>query len=377
MRAWRAALAGCLATTLGAAGAACFDLFHSTADLRTACELEPATPGCPTDPGVNLCEPRDYAQAYATRACAWLGACEGPIGRNSFGACVVEARLAYDCEANPNHRIKGQAGRLWGCLAGAGSCSAVDACIFPSGRPDCVEIGSSCVGSPDGGPPGSVRLVCAPSPPLDAGSVGLPDGAVTGFAEDCALFGQTCSTSGDATVCTGSAGASGCADELLEECPKDGSAALVWCTQSGMDLGLDCASNGAQQCNGYPMDGSWQWVACTAEGNATCAASLTVTCDGGIATSCPSAVSETIDCTALLGDAGTCVPGTLDPPFDWTSPCATGVAQCSTDSCDEAGHVLGCMRGAIVTVDCAALGLGPCAIVDTGAGAGGAACTPR
>jgi hypothetical protein len=372
MRARPAWLGAFLAFSIGATGAACFDLFHSTAGIQTACELDPSTPGC-------ICLPRDEAQARASQACAWLGACEGPIGRNSFGACVLQARMAYDCDANPNHAVKGEANRLWQCLGQAKTCSAVDACILPDspdGKPPCVPAGGSCIGSPDGGASGSVRLVCAPSDAVDSGSTEISDAAapMTAMAEVCALFGQTCSMSADGAVCTGSAGATGCPSNA-DECPREGSAALYSCNQDGVDLGIDCASNGSQDCRPYSgADGSG-WVACAAEGDTLCDPSLTVTCNGGVATSCTSGVVETIDCTALLGSAAICVPGTLNPTFDWTSPCEAGVSQCSTDLCDDAGGITGCMRGATTSVDCAAQALNPCAVVDVGAGLQAAACT--
>ncbi|MGA2451836.1 MAG: hypothetical protein ABTD50_24565 [Polyangiaceae bacterium] len=367
------AVGACLATLLGAGAAACIDIFHSTDGLRSACEIDPSTFGC----GAGLCMPRAEAQAVATRACAWLGACEGPIGRNAFGDCAVEARLAYDCAANPNHPIKGQAGQLWACLAQAGSCADVDDCILPTGFPGCAEIGNGCAGAEDGGLPSTVRIECAETPMSDAGGYEIVDGAPrrTAYAEDCALFGQICSIVGGEAICTGGAGADGCSG-VAEGCPEKGSNALVWCGANGIDLGLDCTSNGAQECNGYPTSAQAQWVACVPEGDTSCPSpSLTVQCDGGVATSCPTGVAETIDCTALLGVAGACVSGALDPPFDWTSPCRVTVPQCSTDGCDDAGNLLGCMRGATITVDCQELGLGPCMPVELDAGVTSAACT--
>jgi hypothetical protein len=377
MHAARAMRSACLATVLGAGTAACVDLFHSTDGLRSACEIDPSTPGCAPSENPDLCNLSANAQAIATHACAWLGACEGPVGRNSFGECVVEARLAYDCAANPSHPFQGQAAQLWGCLAQAGSCADVDACILPGGAPGCARVGSACAGAQDGGPAGTVRLQCVASSMLDGGSDAVADGAagLTAYAEDCALFGQICSMSGGEAVCTGSAGVGGCS-EGAGGCPQEGSNALVWCGPGDVDLGLDCSSNGAQACSGYPSPA--QWVACVPEGDAPCQApSLAVECDGGIATSCPTGVAETIDCTALLGDAGACVAGALDPPFDWTSPCQVPVPQCSADQCDDAGHLVGCMRGAIVTVDCQQEDLGPCVAVELDAGLSAAACAAR
>ena len=54
----------------------------------------------------------------------------------------VQALLAYDCSANPNHPVRGTARDLWDCLWRAKSCRDVDACIFPGGpAPACVSPG--------------------------------------------------------------------------------------------------------------------------------------------------------------------------------------------------------------------------------------------
>jgi len=121
---WSASLA------FGAATVACFDLFHSTADLLTECAIDAATPGCLTG-GKDFCEWTSIeARKHAEHACAWLGACETPMGKNAFGSCVFQGLLAFDCAANPNHRVKGRARELWGCLSLAQSCDDVDACVF-------------------------------------------------------------------------------------------------------------------------------------------------------------------------------------------------------------------------------------------------------
>ena len=38
------------------------------------------------------------------------------MGNNAFGACYFRALLAYDCTANPNHKAKDAAHRIWDCL---------------------------------------------------------------------------------------------------------------------------------------------------------------------------------------------------------------------------------------------------------------------
>ena len=365
MRAWQAALSASVVISVGAAGAACFDLFHSTTGLHTACELAPSTSGCS-----DLCMQRADARAHAERACAWLGACEGPTGRNSIGECMVQARLAYDCDANPTTLSREKRKGFGNAFRRSRRATTVDACLFPNGKPPCAQVGSSCAGAPDGGPSGSVRLECTTAP----GSIAVGDAAPawTVQAEPCALFGQTCSIGGDAAVCTGSEGATGCVES---QCPENGSTFLDWCGTDGIDLGLDCASTGAQRCDGYPRDGGTQWVACLPASDASCSPTLDVACDGGVARSCPLGAVETLDCVALLGDAGTCTLSMLNPAFDWTSPCGVTAPECSSDACDDAGQIVSCMRGATAIVDCTALNLGPCAVIDLGNGTGAAACT--
>src|SRR5258708_5806827 len=138
MRARAAAVLSIGALASGAATAACFDLLHSTSDILSACQIDAATPGCATagaadaGPAGDVCaRTRDEAQTTAQHACAWLGACESPMGKNAFGSCMFQALLAFDCDANPNHRVKGKARGLWACLSRVQSCEGVAACISP------------------------------------------------------------------------------------------------------------------------------------------------------------------------------------------------------------------------------------------------------
>src|SRR5580700_933274 len=96
-----------------AALVACFDLFHSTVDVLTLCTIDAQAPGCneSSDANVESSTSSDFcawtsgeALSHARHACAWLGACETPMGRNAFGTCMFQALLTYDCSANPNHR---------------------------------------------------------------------------------------------------------------------------------------------------------------------------------------------------------------------------------------------------------------------------------
>jgi hypothetical protein len=379
------------ASSLAGLGA-CFDLFHSTGGVITACQAEPTLAGCERDASVppmldagdagdsggpsSVCAPTSLlARQQADRACAWLGACETPVGRNAFGPCTLQARMAYDCASNPNHRVAGAAFTFWSCMLGAASCDEVDRCVFPDGPQECA-VGSafqSC-GSADTGGNTDVLLVCD-------GKSGVVHG------ENCAMSGQTCTPGGSAgAACTGSAGF---------DCDNPGCYAktLQWCVSGAtpsVDLGIDCADNGAQLCGGFPSTDAAAWVACvpnvSGDAAAVCTPSPAATCDdAGVATSCASGVTETIDCATLLGapgGPGACTSGAFSQSFDWTSPCGLTTPTCTSDACDDAGvTLLGCTRGATLPVDCAEAGLGPCAMVpivgdDAGAVLGAACATP-
>jgi hypothetical protein len=343
---------------LGATSAACFDLFHSTSDIRTACEIDAQTPSCRPGP-TDFCAwtPAD-ARQHAEHACAWLGACETPMGRNALGPCMFQALLAYDCAANPNHRARDRGHELWDCLWQVQSCGDVAACVLPAGPPSCDDAGSFTACARPTGNTG-VRIACDPA-----------QGGASPPAENCALWGQTCASAGGRAACSGDDGGFSCAQS---ECFGS---ELRWC--DGGDHGIDCASNGAGSCSGYPTPNHAAWVACVAESDAgACAPDTTAHCANGRAQSCPSGVVETIDCTALLGPRGGCVEGPLDPAFDWTSPCAVVPPECTLDSCADGGAI-GCTRGAAFAVDCASEALGPCRMVSTELGAEHhAACSPR
>jgi hypothetical protein len=347
---------------------ACFDLFHSTAGILTACELDATTDGCTDaepDAAADFCSwtPAE-ARAHAEHACAWLGACETPMGKNAFGSCEFAALLAYDCAANPNHRVRGEMHALWDCLQGAQSCADVDRCVFPAVKVQCSSAAdyTACVQEGANG----VRIECE-----DGGTMPYPNA----HGESCALWGQTCGSYGGTAQCAGSA-SNGSAPCSVEGCSSG--AALHWCDpKTGADIGIDCNGNGAQACAGFPRDAaSVEWVSCVAESEAgSCTPDASAGCAGGVAYSCPSGVVEQIDCNALLQADG-CAPGPLGPPFDWTSACVAVPGTCTADYCSEAG-VVGCARGTTFTVDCTAVGLRPCRMVATDMGSEvHAACAP-
>jgi hypothetical protein len=342
----------------GAALVACFDLFHSTTDVLSACEIDARAPGCATAASTDFCLwPPNEARAHAQYACAWVGSCETPFGRNAFGPCMFQALLAYDCAANPNHRVRGAAHDLWDCLWQVKSCGDVDRCVFPAGAQACPGGSAATACGTDAGAGASnadVRLAC-----------GGDGGAAHG--ESCVLGGQSCTSNGAGAACTGAGGTScnifACAVGRTQLLSCDG----------GADNGIDCAQNGGGRCVGLD-GGAAPWVACLAESDAApCAPDTSATCSKGIASSCPSGVPETIDCEALLGSTIACNPGPLTPAFDWTSPCGVDAAPC-IESCADGGLV-GCARGAAFSTSCNQQGLGACRPVSTVTGLA-PACTP-
>ncbi|MDP9000858.1 MAG: hypothetical protein M3O46_12185 [Myxococcota bacterium] len=371
-----AAALSALCAGMGVGMFACFDLFHSTRDVLTACEIDGQTPSCgpkdattspQLDAASDFCTwPEAYARNRAQHACAWLGACETPTGRNAFGACLFQALLAYDCAANPSHRVKGKAHDLWDCLSQVKSCGDVERCLFPQGAPACASAGNftSCGNTPGGvAANADVRFEC------------IGDGAPpspTAHGENCALWGQTCAASGASTVCAGEVAGcdvSGCFGAARTE--------LHWCDDGG-DIGIDCEGNGRQMCGAFPERNA-AWVACLPEGDGgVCAADASATCANGVAYSCPAGVIETIDCARLLESDAACTDGVLNPHFNWSSPCAVVRSACTIDSCTDAGALTGCVRGATWTLDCATESLGACRTTRTASYPGaGAACAPR
>jgi hypothetical protein len=335
--------------------AACVDLFHDTSDLRTTCEIDPHAAACPDADFCALAP--DEARQQAAHACAWLGACETPMGRNAFGDCMFEGLLAFDCAANPGHRSRGKAREIWSCLRRARSCDDVDACVFAGQKTVCPEAGVF------EGCEGDVRFACRPS--QHAGG------------ESCALWGQPCSAAGGVATC-GVAPDPACTDSRLRDCsplPDHGPRALAhWCNDAGSAATLDCTSNGAQVCVAE-SNAAGGWVTCAAESDAACPPDPSVTCTNGVASWCPGGVRETLDCRALLGSPNACAAGPPPQPFEWSAPCRVVPAACKDDFCD--GNVLtGCARGASYTVDCRSVGLDRCVMMSTeNAGPTHAACT--
>jgi hypothetical protein len=350
-------LAAALASTSGAALVACIDLFHST-DFATACDVDAAA--CVNANAASLAPfPADFcawstdvARANASHACAWLGACASPIGDDAFGDCVVRARLAYDCAANPNRRLRaGAAHDVWDHLWRASSCADVLGALFP---PRTV---ASCAAS------SSAYAACAGETTLVSCAVDDAGSTITAGVESCAARAQTCVVANGGAVCAGSpspcaveAGTSCTTSTQLQDCETGDAGAI--------DLGVDCTSVGAGACvAGAP-------AACAATGDAGCAPSTTVTCDSnGVATACPSGVVEAVDCRALLG-AASCDPTGEGRAWDVARACTAGT--CASDSC-QGTMLASCGRGVTFRIDCATVGLGACRL---GALSGRAACAP-
>jgi hypothetical protein len=345
MRRLQGTIAFAVALAVGAGLLACGDLFHSTADFESACQIDPQAcglDGATADAGAPF--PADFCQwdaatarALAARACAWLGACAGPLGSNAFGECLVNATLAFDCTANPNRPVLGATHAFWDHLWRASSCDGVTTAVEPaSPRDTCGASGFPYV-SCEVGANASTRIACPEG-----------DGGTDLGREDCAALGQTCVVVGSGAVCAGSAGSCGdaggpfCEGTELHDCDSD----------AGLDLGVDCADFGAGTCASEE--------ACVALGDAGCPPTTEVSCSGDVASGCPSGVPEQVDCSQVLGATGSCNPAADGRGWDVSRACSVG--PCGADSC--AGTVLqSCARGAPVTLDCAQVGLGGCGLI--------------
>lgn len=336
---------------------ACVDLFHST-DFDTLCTKSPPDPSCSDGavadaaadavppPAIDFCTlDGARAQALAEHACAWLGACEGPIDSSRFGTCVAHARLMMDCAANPSRRPHGATETLYQCLASADSCAKVDACVFPKGLRPCptFDAGSFTACSDD------TRVECVANQQRPAS------------IEPCAAFGQTCfAINGSTSICAGTHSAS---------CPGSAvtcsGSAVVSCSKqpglSAVDVGYDCASFGEGTCASTDAG-----AGCTASSAPACSDPLDVHCStsgiGEVAVSCVQGHQIAVDCNAVSArcsvvDGG--VPG--NPETACGQPASNAPTCTGDDTC--AGNVLTSCAGAVKhTLDCTSVGLGPCSV---------------
>jgi hypothetical protein len=360
----RARVAAAAALAAGLASAvACVDLFHSTDDAHGICELDASDPRCDAGGDAappDLCAPEaGVAQQRAVHACAWLAACDHPIGKNKTGQCIVNAVLAYDCDANPSRKPLGTAKAFWQCMQNANSCDDVGKCVFPQGVPNGCKAGGF-LGCSQSAYDLDTRIDCVQ--PTDAGAQG----------ENCAAYGQTCDSldrdaSNHDAICVNSNGQG-------RSCTGSGCVQGRWlsfCDDAGVDVGYDCADFGAGACT--PSGAS---PACKPAGTVVCAATNDVVCTSGNvrAQGCVTGVQESVDCTPISGP-GTCVPIEAGAPGTVPSDaCRVADGGCTDDTCSGAA-LAACVRGRVVPIDCTSLGLRTCNPVATEEGAI-AACTP-
>ena len=342
------------------AGAACVDLFHST-DSKTLCDFDAQAPGCSADAGAEggeLCAPDTLtAETWATQTCAWLAACEDPIGQNSTGECMVNAIMAYNCEANPNRRPLGTMHDFWLCMQAASSrksCSEVAKCVFPN------QVFACAAG-------GFIGCTQVPGVNVDTRTECNAPGAAHG--ENCAAYGQTCDSL-DPDASNNSALCLGASRRACTQTTCNGSH-LALCDDAGIDRGYDCALLGGGACvstGGVP--------ACEPGGDAgTCVSSNAITCtSGGVAEGCASGVKETVDCNAISG-ASSCLPVADGGPGLTPLAACQATSGCAGDTCSGT-NLVACVRGRSVTIDCTASGLKPCSSAIVTIEGNRAACTP-
>lgn len=322
---------------------ACVDLFHST-DFETLCDREPSHAACSGGGDADAAEATlDFcawtpteARKRADRACAWLGACAGPLGDSSFGRCVVRALSAFDCSFNPGLRPTGGTHALWSCLAQVESCADVDACLY-EGRPppECAPVPSgsftACAGA--------FRVECA----------NPQRGRATGL-EPCALEGRSCVRIDESRAsCAGHDG-NACASP-----PTCNGTFAVECTTAGLDRGRDCAGIGSGTCVASSTTAACAPIA----GAPACSGGQEVVCDGSVATSCVGGKKVSFDCSRIGAPCDTSEPV---PPSDAVMACAdrTSAGRCTGPDTCSGDTLRSCANGVAMTVACSSVGLGPC-----------------
>lgn len=338
-----------------ALAAACVDLFHST-NFETKCDLDANAEGCPafeashpTDAkkatSTDFCEwNSSTARGHAEHACAWLGACSAPFDTNAFGPCMIDAILAYDCNTNPNRRVRGALHDLWDALWQAQSCDAVTAALVPQ-TPHCATLGYGCGATDD---TTAILFEC-----LKVNGTAAP--------ESCLAQGRAC----DKGSCVPPEAfapcvASECVGSLLHDC------------EDGVDMGYDCQYFGSGACAVKENA-----AACLpADAGAKCAVTTKAMCDGdGAAIGCTTGRVEAVDCETLTGPT-TCHSGTPIPSWNLAGACEREGG--CVPGCD--GDILkGCGHGAEFTTKCSEQKLGSCTtvpVVPTIENPTGYACVP-
>jgi hypothetical protein len=372
----RAVVVTGVASAMGAlALVACVDLFHSTSDILDACQIDAAAEGCAPlaqndaeiadatsdgfDGNIDLCSftPTE-ARANAEAACAWLGACETPLGQNRYATCVEHAILAYDCTANASMTVRGSALDFWKCMVTARDCASVHACAWGVDQPSCPGHSAS-------------DTVCdenaAQAPLIERGQCPNDGSTPQPHAENCAAWGQTCSystTHDGVAACAGSStgfGPGGCAAAGCN------GTQLSQCDDAGDNVGVDCANYANGQC-------------VTTGGSPTCSSLSTTPCpDGGpvgvvdctsdfrYAVGCPDGRhQQQIDCNAVTEGAGACT-ATSSPGWDISRACFNSGATCNFNDKCVGATLSSCDRGVTYTQTCAAPFTG-CQLVPTADG---------
>jgi hypothetical protein len=366
------ALAGlAVASAAGVALLACVDLFHST-DFETLREGD-AGPGLAdvTEPDVvveaspkplvDFCKwtPAE-ARTNAARACAWLGACTGVLDGTVLGPCMLHASWAYDCDLNPSMRPNGATYSLWSCLSDVKSCGEVEACVRPRGPDTCPAVTSGSFTQCGDAGASELRVECSNL------QVGPPANA-----EPCALQGKTCIPIDPSTsTCGGSAKKTcpqgrACVGTGAVDCRIDETGTTL------VDLGLDCAAFGSGSCVAEDAGGdAGTIVGCAPLPTApACDAGIAVACDVDfptVARSCVGGRSVSVDCSKLGVGCDLSKDVAAYRPFE---ACAESVdaGRCSgPDEC-AFGKLRSCAQGIAFEADCAALGLGACEGVGSGA----------
>lgn len=355
----------------GLALLACVDLFHSTdVDAVEANDsaVDQAVPDvrvdAPVDAGHATTGPIDFCAAdggdntaLARHACALLAACESPLGTNSTGECLEHALPAMACKSAPNHPVSGEALAFYRCIAAADRCAPdpdagasearhdIAGCVFPVGAvPKCgpgtfTACGFAADGQKD------VRVDCE----------ARPDASVRG--ESCSALGKTCIVTSPVTSTCGdpvgsadggvTCAKTGCNGTHLELC-GDGT------TDGGVNRGFDCKDFGGGTCT----DGNAGFPECApSNSGAPCTPTAAVRCSKTAAIGCPNGLQEIVDCAALVAGA-TCTEisgGTRAQAWDVGRACTLAVdaGACTEDTC-SATHLIACVRGRPVNIDCQA-----------------------
>ncbi len=340
------------AVAIAAAAVACADIFHDT-DSPTLCDFDAAAPGCLStgDAGeLPICAPdHDTAEARAKHACAWLAACETPIGKNATGQCMVEAILAYDCQANPNRQPKLAAKTFWTAMANVKSCADVDTAVFYQSK----SAANCAAKSP------SAYIGCTKwTGTLDFGTrISCPTPGERLFGENCLAQGRTCDSVplSDAGIGNNGGLCLGREGRNCKASPSCDGAQLIACDDAGFDRGLDCTYFGLGNCLATGVQ-----PACVPDGPLL-AAKPDITCSpAGEATSTLSGREEKVDCTYVSGSApDNCTNIPNAPVGTRAADACKRTSGCSADTCSGA-KLAACVAGRTVTIDCLADGLKGC-----------------